>query len=50
MLAYDFYTGGGHEGFKTYVYDYYQRMKTDPSSVPAAYHTPAAVTQAAGPA
>ena len=36
MLAYDFYTGGGHEGFKTYVYDFYHRMTTDPSSVPAA--------------
>jgi tyrosine-protein phosphatase SIW14 len=37
MLAYDFYTSGGHEGFKTYVESYYQRMTTDPSSVPVAY-------------
>jgi len=43
MLAYDFYTGGGHEGFKTYVYDYYKRMTSDPTAVPAAYHAPAAV-------
>jgi protein-tyrosine phosphatase len=38
MLAYDFYTSGGHAGFKTYVEDYYRRMTTDPSSVPAAFH------------
>jgi protein-tyrosine phosphatase len=50
MLAYDFYTGGGHEGFKMYVYDYYHRMTTDPSSVPVAYHSPAAVAKAAGAA
>ena len=37
MLAYDFYTSGGHQGFKTYVFDYYQRMTSNPSSVPAAY-------------
>ena len=40
MLAYDFYTGGGHEGFKTYVFDYFKRMTTAPSTVPAVYHTP----------
>jgi protein tyrosine/serine phosphatase len=38
MLAYDFYTGGGHEGFKTYVFDYFKRMTSDPSTVPAVYH------------
>ena len=38
MLAYDFYTSGGHEGFKTYVDNYYHRMTSDPSSVPVAYH------------
>jgi tyrosine-protein phosphatase SIW14 len=37
MLGYDFYTSGGHGGFKTYVDDYYHRMTTDPSTVPAAY-------------
>jgi hypothetical protein len=37
MLKYDFYTGGGHEGYKTYVEDYYRRMTGDPSSVPVAY-------------
>jgi protein-tyrosine phosphatase len=36
MLAYDFYTRNGHKGFKTYVYDYYSRMKANPGSVPAA--------------
>jgi protein tyrosine/serine phosphatase len=40
MLAYDFYTGGGHEGFKTYVFDYFSRMSTAPSTVPAVYHAP----------
>jgi tyrosine-protein phosphatase SIW14 len=48
MLAYDFYTSGGHEGFKTYVYDYYHRMTSDPSSVPVAYHPSTPVTKAAG--
>jgi tyrosine-protein phosphatase SIW14 len=42
MLAYDFYTSGGHEGFKKYVDGYYNRMTTDPSSVPVAYKAPAA--------
>lgn len=37
MLKYDFYTSGGHEGYKTYVEDYYRRMTGDPSSVPVAY-------------
>jgi tyrosine-protein phosphatase SIW14 len=37
MLAYDFYTSGGHRGFKTYVFDYYNRMISNPSSVPVAY-------------
>lgn len=27
MLNYDFYTRWGHEGFKTFVYDYYENMK-----------------------
>jgi len=40
MLAYDFYTSGGHQGFKTYVFDYYQRMTSNPSTVPTAYHAP----------
>jgi protein-tyrosine phosphatase len=38
MLAYDFYTSGGHEGFKTYVFDYYKRMSSAPTTVPAVYH------------
>jgi protein tyrosine/serine phosphatase len=38
MLAYDFYTGGGHEGFKTYVFDYFKRMTSAPSTVPVVYH------------
>ena len=48
MLAYDFYTGGGHEGFKTYVDNYYHRMTSDPSSVPVAYSSTAGVAKAAG--
>ena len=40
MLAYDFYTGGGHEGFKTYVFDYFKRMSSAPSTVPAVYQAP----------
>jgi len=40
MLAYDFYTGGGHEGFKTYVFDYFNRMSSAPSTVPAVYNAP----------
>ncbi|HET9130134.1 MAG TPA: dual specificity protein phosphatase family protein, partial [Terriglobia bacterium] len=40
MLAYDFYTSGGHEGFKTYVFDYFKRMTSAPSTVPAVYHAP----------
>jgi protein tyrosine/serine phosphatase len=40
MLAYDFYTSNGHKGFKTFVEDYYQRMTSNPSSVPAAYRAP----------
>jgi protein-tyrosine phosphatase len=40
MLAYDFYTGGGHEGFKTYVFDYFKRMTSAPSTVPVVYHAP----------
>ena len=34
MLGYDFYTAWGHEGFKTYVFDFYRRKTADPSSVP----------------
>ena len=37
MKAYDFYTRWGHGGYKDYVFDYFTRMKKDPSSVPAAY-------------
>jgi protein tyrosine phosphatase (PTP) superfamily phosphohydrolase (DUF442 family) len=36
MLAYDFYTRLGHQGFKSFVDDYWQRMNADPASVPAA--------------
>lgn len=36
MLNYDFYTRWGHGGFKTYVFDYYERMHADPHSVPVA--------------
>jgi protein-tyrosine phosphatase len=43
MLKYDFYTANGHKGFKTFVFDYYNRMKADPASVPAAYAPPAIV-------
>jgi protein tyrosine/serine phosphatase len=46
MLGYDFYTRGGHEGFKTYVFDYYRRMMDGPSSVPVVYHAPAPVAPA----
>jgi len=49
MLKYDFYTSNGHGGFKTYVFDYYTRMKADPASVPVAYVAPVAVpVQAVG--
>jgi protein-tyrosine phosphatase len=48
MLAYDFYTGGGHEGFKTYVFDYFKRMTSAPSTVPAVYHAPEKRTVAPG--
>jgi protein tyrosine/serine phosphatase len=34
MLAYDFYTRNGHKGFKTFVFEYYERMTANPSSVP----------------
>jgi len=37
MKNYDFYTRNGHAGFKTYVFDYYQRMTSNPKSVPVAY-------------
>jgi protein-tyrosine phosphatase len=46
MLAYDFYTKWGHKGFKTYVFDYWNRMQSDASSVPAAYCAPSAGTVA----
>jgi protein tyrosine/serine phosphatase len=36
MLAYDFYTRFGHEGFKSFVDGYWQRMNANPSSVPVA--------------
>ena len=39
MLKYDFYTRFGHQGFKDYVFDYFKRMTTDPTSVPFAYAT-----------
>jgi tyrosine-protein phosphatase SIW14 len=47
MLAYDFYTRNGHKGFKTYVFDYWNRMQSDPSSVPAAYCAADGATAAA---
>lgn len=37
MESYDFYSRWGHKAYKSYVYDYYARMKADPSSVPLAY-------------
>jgi tyrosine-protein phosphatase SIW14 len=37
MKAYDFYTRWGHGAYKTYVFDYYKRMQTDPTSVPMAF-------------
>lgn len=37
MKAYDFYTRWGHKGYKTYVFDYFNRMQTTPASVPASY-------------
>jgi protein tyrosine/serine phosphatase len=37
MKAYDFYTRWGHGAYKTYVFDYYSRMKADPASVPMAF-------------
>lgn len=46
MLKYDFYTRNGHKGFKTYVYDYWQRMRQAPESVPAAFCPPAEQTAA----
>lgn len=42
MKAYDFYTRWGHGGYKTYVFDYYERMQKDPSSVPMAHVAPIA--------
>jgi uncharacterized protein (TIGR01244 family) len=45
MKAYDFYTRFGHKGYKTYVFDYYSRMKADPSSVPACYEPSGASAQ-----
>ena len=36
MLAYDFYTSGGHAGFKTYVFDYYNRIASKSPIVPVA--------------
>lgn len=36
MLNYDFYTRWGHGGFKTFVFDYYERMQANPQSVPVA--------------
>ena len=35
MEAYDFYTRNGHKGFKTFVYDFYDRMAKS-ASAPAA--------------
>lgn len=37
MKNYDFYTRWGHGGFKRYVFDYYERMKANPSAVPMCY-------------
>lgn len=39
MLAYDFYTGNGHGGFKTYVFEFAKRMAVDPANVPGRVHT-----------
>ena len=39
MKAYDFYTRWGHGAYKTYVFDYYTRMKADPASVPVAFRS-----------
>jgi protein tyrosine phosphatase (PTP) superfamily phosphohydrolase (DUF442 family) len=36
MEAYDFYTRNGHKGFKTFVFDYAERMQQNPASVPVA--------------
>jgi protein tyrosine/serine phosphatase len=36
MKAYDYYSRWGHGGHKDYVFDYFERMKRDPKSVPAA--------------
>ena len=33
MLAYDFYTSNGHGGFKTFVYDFYNRMTAGAATV-----------------
>jgi protein-tyrosine phosphatase len=32
MLAYDFYTRNGHKGFKTFVFDFYQRREASPAT------------------
>jgi protein tyrosine/serine phosphatase len=48
MKAYDFYTRWGHGGYKTYVFDYYTRMKANPASVPMAF-TPGVLDLASTP-
>ncbi|HEY3129065.1 MAG TPA: tyrosine-protein phosphatase [Acidobacteriota bacterium] len=34
MKDYDFYTAGGHGGYKTYVYDYYDRLERQHRGAP----------------
>jgi tyrosine-protein phosphatase SIW14 len=43
MKAYDYYSRWGHGGYKKYVFEYYDRMQANPTSVPVAYElgTPA---------
>jgi hypothetical protein len=48
MLAFDFYTSGGHEGFETYVEGNCSRMISDRSIVPVAYQSPAVISNTAG--
>ena len=37
MKAYDYYSRWGHGGYKKYVFEYYDRMQANPSSVPVCY-------------
>jgi len=38
MLAYDFYTRNGHTGFKTYVFDFYERFRAGAAESAARVH------------